>query len=169
MPMIRCLVVALVVTAPLPAAAQQTIPSRRVTSDIVAGYAGFLDESLIDHGVVAATIRYQVTRRLSIGPEVVYMNGPGRDRDLFVTGNAMFDFLQRRAGSRSPSVNPYLVAGGGLMHHQSQFGDFSSAEGAWTAGAGVRVWVTERAYALGEYRIGWEPHVRITGGLGVLW
>jgi hypothetical protein len=167
--MTRCLVLALALIAPPLAAAQQTIPAPRVSSDIVAGYAGFLDESLVGHRIVSATLRYQVTRRLSIGPEVVYMIGPGRDRDLFVTGNAILDFLQRPAGSRGGSVNPYLVAGAGMMHHQSQFADFSATEGAWTAGAGARIWMTERVYALGEYRIGWEPHVRITGGIGVLW
>jgi hypothetical protein len=166
--MLRRLLVALAVVAPVHAAAQ-TSPAPRVGADVVAGYAGFLDESLVDHTMVSTTVRYQLTKRLSVGPEVVYMAGPGRDRDLFVTGNATFDFLQRPAGSRGGSVNPYVVVGAGLMHHQSQFGDFTVVEGAWTGGAGARVWVTDRVYALGEYRVGWEPHVRITGGIGVLW
>jgi hypothetical protein len=57
------------------------------------------------------------------------------------------------------------------MQHRDRFGDrgFSSFEGAWTAGSGARVWLTNRLYALGEYRVGWEPHVRVTGGIGMLW
>jgi hypothetical protein len=57
------------------------------------------------------------------------------------------------------------------MRHGNRFGgqSFSSVEGAWTAGAGARVWVTDRVYAIGEYRVGWEPHVRATAGVGVAW
>jgi hypothetical protein len=38
-----------------------------------------------------------------------------------------------------------------------------------TGGGGARVWLTDRVYALGEFRLGWEPHYRVTGGVGVLW
>jgi hypothetical protein len=167
----QSLSLALFLALAAPAAAQSTVPDPHAAVDVVVGYTGFVDESLVDHMAFAATIRYQVTRRLSIGPEIVYMVGPGHDRDLFLTGNAIFDFLVRPPGARAPSVNPYLVAGGGMMHHRDRFGDrgFSSFEGAWTAGAGARVWLTDRLYALGEYRVGWEPHMRVTGGIGVLW
>ena len=167
--MLRCLIVILVLVAPVRAAAQQTSEGPRVAADFVAGMAAFIDEAPIGHTAASATVRYQFTRRLSIGPEAVYMAGPGRDRDLFLTGNVIFDFLQRRAGLRAVSVNPYLVAGAGLMHHRGEFADVSSFEGAWTAGAGARVWLNERVYALGEYRLGWEPHARITGDVGVMW
>ncbi len=155
----------------VPAAAQWPVPGPRAAADVVAGYTGFLDESFVDHAAFAATIRYQVTRHFSIGPEIVYMIGPGADRDLVLTGNAIFDFLVRPPGARAPGVNPYLVVGGGVMQHRDRFGDrgFSSFEGAWTAGAGARVWLTNRLYALGEYRVGWEPHMRVTGGIGMLW
>jgi hypothetical protein len=167
----QSLSLALFLALAAPAGAQSPIPDPRAAVDLVVGYTGFVDESLVDHTAFAATIRYQVTRRLSIGPEIVYMVGPGHDRDLALTGNAIFDFLVRPPGARAPSVNPYLVVGGGMMHHRDRFGDrgFSSFDGAWTAGAGARVWLTDRLYALGEYRVGWEPHVRVTGGIGVLW
>lgn len=33
----------------------------------------------------------------------------------------------------------------------------------------LRVWITERIYAAGELRLGREPHLRATGGIGVRW
>ena len=55
------------------------------------------------------------------------------------------------------------------MRHRDRFGGmtFASREGALTGGAGARVWLSERLYALGEYRVGWEPHLRVTGGVGM--
>ena len=153
------------------AAAQDAPAGPRAAVDVVGGYAGFLDESMIGHAVVGATVRYQLTRRISLGPEIVYMVGPGADRDLFVTGNLIVDFLPRPAGARAGRVNPYVVVGGGMMRFSNRFGNqpFSTVEGAWTAGGGARVWVSDRVYAMGEYRVGWEPHHRLLGGVGVLW
>jgi hypothetical protein len=157
--------------AAAPAAAQQPRSDPNVTTEFIGGYAGFVDESLIDHGVVATTTRYRLSEKISLGPELVYMVGPGHDRDLFLTGNVTFDFLTRRIGARRGSVNPFLVVGAGFMRHSTRFGtgDFASFEGALTAGGGVRMWISERVHAIGEYRLGWEPHVRVTGGIGVLW
>ena len=168
--MLRTVIFLVALVAAVPAFAQPP-DGPKVALDLVGGYAGFLDESLIDHGVVSATLRYQVTKGISVGPEIVYMIGPNDDRDLFLTGNMVFDFLKRPVGSRAGSVNPYLVVGAGVMRHMDRFrsGSFSSYEGAFTGGAGVRVWVTEHVSASGEYRVGWEPHVRVTGGVGVTW
>ena len=155
-----------------PAAAQSASPSGPTTAiDAVSGYAGFIDESFVDHAVFGASGRVHLSPRISIGPEVVYMRGPGSDRDLFVTGNVTFDLLTAPVDARRGTVTPFLVAGGGLMRHRDRFGSttFVSSEGAVTGGGGVRVWLTDRVYALGEFRLGWEPHYRVTGGVGVLW
>jgi len=169
--MLRAFVIALVLATATPALGQQPPSPSKAAIDVAGGYAGFLDDSIIGHGVVSTTIRYQLTRRVSIGPELVFMAGPESDRDLFITGNMVFDFRVRPAGSRAGSVSPFVVVGGGMMRHTNRFGGQASSyvEGAWTAGGGARVWVTERVYALGEYRVGWEPHTRITGGVGVAW
>ena len=143
----------------------------RAAVDVIGGYAGFIDESLVDHAIVGITVRRRLSRIISIGPEIVYMVGPGEDRDLFVTGNAAFDFLVPPDGPHGGTFNPFLVVGGGFMVHRSRFGGrgFSAFEGALTGGAGARVWITERVYAMGEYRVGWEPHVRLDGGIGIAW
>jgi hypothetical protein len=158
----RLWLVALLLAGAAPAAAQTA-----VAAEGAAGYAAFVDDSPIDHWVFAGSARVQLAPRHSVGPEVVYMRGPGFDRDWFVTANYTFDFVRQDA-SPSRRVNPFLVAGGGFMYHQDQFfGEFSSTEGAFTAGGGVRVWLSDRVYALGEVRTGWEPHIRFNGGIGV--
>jgi len=162
----------LVLLIAAPATAQPTSGSGPMTAiDAIGGYAGFVDESLVDHAVFGASGRVHLSPRISIGPEVVYMRGPGFDRDLFVTGNLTFDFLVAPSDARRGTVNPFLVAGGGLMRHSNRFGSntFTSSEGAVTGGGGVRAWITDRVYALGEFRLGWEPHYRVTGGVGIVW
>ncbi len=135
--------------------------------ELTAGYAGFVDDATIDHGVFGGAARFYVSRRLSVGPEIVYMIGPGADRDLYLTGNLTFDLIGPSAG-RAPRLTPYLVAGGGFFRHTDRFGasTFSTTEGAVTGGGGIRAWVNDRVYVAGEARIGWEPHVRFTGVVG---
>lgn len=163
---IRILPLLAILLIATPAASQST-----AAVEAIGGYAGFVDDAFIDHAVVGASGRLHLSPRISVGPEVVYMRGPGFDRDLFVTGNLTFDVLIAPAGARRGTVNPFLVAGGGFMRHSDRFGadTFTSAEGAVTGGGGARVWLTDRVYALGEFRLGWEPHYRVTGGVGVLW
>lgn len=136
--------------------------------ELTAGYASFLDDGPIGHTVFGGALRGHLSPRISIGPEVVYMVGPGDDRDLFLTANLTFDILSPRPG-RAGRVTPFLVAGGGLMRRSDRFGGvgYSSTEGAFTAGGGVRAWLTPRVYVASELRVGWEPHVRVTGTLGV--
>lgn len=135
------------------------------TVEVAGGYAGFADEGVIHHGVIGAAARVYVSPRLAVGPEVTYMVGPGQDRDIVLTGNVTFDIRRSRPGI----VVPYLLAGGGLFQHSNQFGaqTFRSREGAFTAGAGARAWVSDRTYVAGEYRVGWELHYRVTGHVGV--
>ena len=163
--MTRNIALALVLFA-VPAAAQSARPQG--SAEIIGGYAGFVDNATIDHGVIGASARMHLTPRLSVGPELVYMRGPAGDRDLFLTGNVTFDILAPRAGRR---VVPFLTAGGGLMRHTELVGTgpYSSGEGAVTGGGGVRAWLNDRMYLLGEFRLGWEPHYRTTGGFGFAW
>lgn len=137
-------------------------------AEFLVGHAGFLDDTTSAHSVFGASARVYLTPRLAVGPEFVYMRGPGSDRDTFLTGNLTFDLLRPRAG-RSPRVSPFVVVGGGLFTHSDRFatGTYASSEGAFTAGGGTRVWITNRIYGLVELRVGWEPHYRVTGGIGV--
>ena len=111
--------------------------------EFTGGYAGFVDDATIDHGVFGGAARWQLTPRLGIGPEITYMIGPRFDRDLFVTGNVTWD-LVRAAPPRAGRVVPYVVGGAGFFRHFDRFGpnSFASNEGTFTAGrrgAGVGV------------------------------
>ena len=132
------------------------------------GWAGFGDEGLIHHALVGAGARFYLSRRFSIGPELQYMVGPDSDRDLILTGNVVFDVLAPTA-DRPRRTTPYLVAGGGLFRHSDRFGSdtFSSTEGAFTAGVGVRGWASDRVFLAIDARLGWEPHLRLAGTVGV--
>lgn len=136
--------------------------------ELLAGYAGFVDDATIDHAIVGAAGRVYLAPRVAIGPEFVYMRGPNDDRDLYLTGNLTFDALSPRSGTPR-RVTPFLVAGGGFFQHRDRFGafDFTSYEGAFTVGGGVRGWIGRRVYALADVRFGWELHVRVNGGIGI--
>ena len=136
---------------------------RRTSAEGFAGYAGFIDDSTIHHSAFGGAARWYLLPRVAVGPEVVFMKGPGDDHDLVLTGNVTFDFL---SGPRA--VTPFLVAGGGLFRHSSSFfgQPFSSTEGSFTAGGGVRIPLGERLYVAPEFRIGWEPHYRVSVAVG---
>jgi hypothetical protein len=135
--------------------------------EFTAGMAAFIDEVPIGHHLIGAAVRVPVTPRLSVGPEIVYMRGPGNARNVFGTGNLTFDLRDAPVG-RPRRIMPFLVVGGGVSRLSNRFNGspFSSHEFAITGGGGVRVWFTPRVYVAGEYRVGWEPHARITGTLG---
>lgn len=154
-----CLVVLALLTLPAAAAAQE---APRSTADLSAGYAGFIDESLINHFTIGGGWRWQATPRVSLGPELVFMRGPHGDRDVLLTGKIVLDLAPGAV------VQPYLVADGGVLFHRDLFlaGPFWSREGAVSGGAGVRVPLTDRVFAGAEFRVGWEPHFRVTGTLG---
>ena len=136
--------------------------------EFAGGYAGFVDDATIDHGVFGGAARWQVTPRLGVGPEITYMIGPRFDRDLFVTGNVTWD-LVRFAPPRAGRVVPYVLGGAGFLRHFDRFGpnSFASSEGAFTAGGGARVWVSPRIYVGGEARFGWELHTRVGATVGI--
>ncbi len=94
------------------------------------------------------------------------MHGPRTDRDMQLTGTLTYDFVRPRRGA----VSPYLTVGGGLFQHSDNFGNgtYTSREGGFTGGGGVRVWITDRVYAGGDVRIGWEPHVRGAAVAGLI-
>ena len=141
----------------------------RPVIDFSAGWAGFPDESMIHHRTVGGSARFYATPRLSVGPEVVYMVGPGTDRDLFVTGNVTYEWPLLVSG-RVPRVMPFVVASGGYMRHRPRFGTFISHTGAIVGGGGVRAGITDRVSAGVDLRLGWEPQLRVAGtvtiGLG---
>jgi hypothetical protein len=144
------------------AEAQSEAPTANVT--FTGGYVGFVDESLINHVVIGGGVEWVLTPRVAIGPEVLYMVGPESDRDLFVLGVARFGILPF-----SRPVVPFATVGGGFMAHWDRFGSqtFSSSEGAFVFGGGVRVAVTRNVYVAPEFTVGWELHMRASANVGI--
>lgn len=149
------------------AGAQPAADARHRSAPVVEGalgWAGFGDEGIIHHTLAGVGSRYYVNPYVSLGPELQVMLGPGQDRDVVLTGNVVVDVLPS-TDSRPRRTTPYLVVGGGLFHHSDQFG--GSAEGAFTVGPGLRVWLSERTFVAVDARVGWEPHLRLAAVLGV--
>lgn len=151
------LVLALVCATPGAPAAQS-----RPSVEVQAGGAGFVDDATIHHRVLGGAARFPLSPRLTVGPEVIYFVGPGSDRDLTVTGNVWFDV------TRAQRVTPFLVGGAGLFRHSQRLagGTFSSGEGAFTGGGGVRVDLGRGWYVAPEVRVGWELHLRTSVAFG---
>jgi len=130
------------------------------------GYAGFIDESMINHAIVGAGARVYVTRRIAIGPEVTFMRGPDVDRDWVLTGNATIDLLAER--DRRPRAVPYVVASAGLLVNTDRVGTglYTARGRTLTGGLGVRIKAGDRVFIAPEFRIGFEPTIRVGATIG---
>ena len=128
------------------------------------GWAGFADEGLINHGAFGAGAEWVPMRHLAVGPEVLYMIGPRDDRDLFLLGVARIGILPLRS-----RVAPFVTLGAGMMTHYSKFvgESYSSTEGAFIVGGGVRITASPRVFIAPEFTMGWEPHMRVSVSVGV--
>lgn len=142
----------------------QTRP--RPVVEVAAGPYMFPDDGIVTEGFIGTSLRYYLSPRVSVGPEVVFITG--RNHSHFIaTGNLAFDFLRQTPGRNG--VTPFVVVGGGLFQSRSDFlarGSYTYNEGAFTAGGGVRVYVGRVTTGV-EARIGWEAHLRVNGFIGV--
>ena len=135
--------------------------------EFTVGWVGFSDDGIVSEGLVGGAARFYVSPRLSLGPEIGYISGDNHSH-FVLTGNVTWD-ITRPTGNRSGQVVPFLVVGAGLFRTNESFssGPFSSNEGAFTAGGGVRAFVGDRVTLGVDARVGWELHVRISGSVGV--
>jgi hypothetical protein len=155
---------ALFVALTAPAAAQER-PAP--AAEFTAAWVGFADDGVVSESLVGATARWYLLPRISVGPEVDYVNGQNHSH-FILTGNVTFDVVRpKAAGARH--VTPFVVVGGGLFQTRESFvsGTFTSNEGAFTAGGGVRASVSDRVTVGIDARVGWELHLRISGIVGV--
>lgn len=145
----------------------------RVASlEVVTGHAGFVDDAW-DHRLMAGGVaRFALTPRLTVGPEVVYLDGANGRHDLTVTGTGTFD-LASPASSRR--VVPFIVFGAGLIRQTSLVGGgpgtaalfpYSSFEGTVSGGIGARVALSRTLFIAPDVRLGWEPETRLSVTLG---
>jgi len=140
----------------------------RAAAEFSAGWIGFADDGIVTETPVGGAFRWHLTPRLSVGPEVLWIAGSNHNH-LVLTGNMTFDLL-RQTSRRPAPLTPFIVVGAGMFRTSESFvngGDFSSTEGAFTAGGGVRANPGDRVTLGIDARLGWETHVRVTGFVGV--
>ena len=157
--LVTCAIIGIALFAPWPAAAQAR---GTMVVDASAGSTFFADDGVVSEGTVGAAARWYLTPRVSIGPEFTFVSGESHSHRV-LTGNLTFDLLSPRSGQSR--VTPFIVIGGGVFNTTESFAlrgrRFSSSEGAFTAGGGIRVPINDRVSAGADARIGWEPHVRV--------
>ena len=154
-------VIALAFALPSAIASAQEAHSRAI--EFTAGALMFPDDGTVTEGMLGASARYYVSPRVAIGPEVLFVQGDNHSH-IIATGNVTFDFVSQAAGQR-PAIIPFADVGGGMFQTRDRRprGGFTSSEGAFTAGGGVRGFVNERMSVGAEARIGWELHLRFNG------
>ena len=130
------------------------------------GSSAFLDEDIpFDHFLLGASMRLYLKDRLSVEPEFLYLKGPGTDRDYLFTGNIAYDIVRWERGSL------YIIGGAGVLHHTEKFPgavEENFAVNDWTAsgGVGAQIFISRSVFVTSEFRIGWEPLLRASGGIG---
>lgn len=149
---------------PLYAQSQQ-LSRPKVEGKVILGGVSFTgdgDED-IGHTAVGAALRVYVTKRFSIEPEYLYMRHSDNDQDHIIQPNIAYDFTDPRK-----RLVAYGIAGAGVLYHQdSSFGRNRSAS-TWTvsAGAGMKIFLTDRLFLSPELRVGREPAFRATVNVG---
>lgn len=159
---IRALTLLLSLAGVTPALAQSDAPARPLAVlEGSAGWAGFIDESIIHHAQVGAAARVYLSPRISLGPELQYMAGPRSDRDVMLTGNVMVDVLAPRP-DRPRRATPFVVVGAGLFRHSDRdirtYNQFTAL-----LGVGVRAWLDDRVFLAGDARL-----LRLSATVGVV-
>jgi hypothetical protein len=153
-----------------------TVPDRasaqeqpRFAADVAFGWVGFADDGVVSETLVGGVARWYLTPRISIGPEVVFLDGRNHSH-LIATGNVVWDLFSPETARRH-RLTPFLVGGGGVFQTREFFptGTFTSSDGAFTAGGGIRGLLGDRFTVGFDARVGWELHLRINGTVGVQW
>jgi hypothetical protein len=149
----------------VPAAMAQERP--RPAIELSGGWVGFADDGIVSEVFVGSAARWYVLPRIGIGPEVVYMRGDNHNH-VVITGNLTWDLLPD-VNQKSRGVIPFLVVGGGIFQTRQSFpgNTFTSREGAFTAGGGLRAHLSDRVSAGVDVRVGWELHVRAGGVMAI--
>jgi hypothetical protein len=127
------------------------------------GYSNFLDEDPLHHLVTGASARFFVTNRIAVEPEFLFMYRSRQDLDFQLIPNVVFEFTKRES-----RFQPYAIGGVGLQRHRELTGTgyYWSNSLTGSAGIGTKIFLSDRLYLAPEFRLGLEPIVRITGGVG---
>lgn len=136
------------------------------TVEFAFGTLLFADDGIVGEGFGGGAGHFYLSPRVSVGPEIAFIQGQNHSH-FMATANLTCDLVAPLSGRRP--VTPFVVLGGGLFQTHEHFpvGDFTSTEGAFTAGGGVRALLGNRVTAGVEARVGWEAHIRVNGFVGI--
>jgi hypothetical protein len=67
-------------------------------AEFTAGTFLFPDDAIVHEAFIGGSVRFHLLPRLSIGPEVAYVQGSNHSH-LVATGNVTFDFIGRWPGA----------------------------------------------------------------------
>ena len=165
---------ALIICSCFQATAQQGLTPAKAEVKVTVG-GTTVGDGEVPHGIIGGSVRFYITRRLSVEPEFLYMRHDAHDQDYIFQPNLAFDIT-----NPSGRVVPYVIGGAGVLHHRARFVgtdlstfpprpfDVTRSSTTWTAsaGAGVKVFVTDRVFIAPEARLGWEPVLRATISVG---
>jgi hypothetical protein len=153
---------------------QEYLTHAKAEIKLTVGAAGFTaDQGSIPHGVAGAAVRIYVTPRVSVEPEFLYLRNSPNDQDYLFQPSVAYDLTDPRE-----RIVPYVIGGIGVLHHRSQFFgvdfvtrqprvfDTSFTSAAVSAGAGVKIFLTNRLFIAPEGRVGWQPSLRGTISIG---
>jgi hypothetical protein len=117
-----------------------------------------------------ASLRFHATSRVSIGPEVLFVNPC--DRQTFTFYHPQMSGMLHLAVdlSEGSRVRPYLVGGGGFVRHRSSLSGRPATNRMEAAGGGgVKIFLSDRVFVAPEVQFGGRvAFVRVTGSLGIL-
>jgi hypothetical protein len=137
-------------------------------AEFAAGPYLFPDDSLVTEGFIGGAARFYLLRRISVGPEISYVQGDNHSH-LILNGCLTIDFVGPVHGQPRLFM-PFATVGAGLFRSSGRSlggRDLTYNEGSFTAGGGVRALVGPRLFVGAEARLGWEPHLRVNGFVGV--
>ena len=159
----RLIAALLLVLSIVPSAHAQDRPAPAV--DLSAAWVGFADDGIVSEPAFGGALRWYLSPRLAIGPELLFFRGENHSH-MALTGNLTWDVLPEAS---RPIATPFLVVGAGMFQTHEEFFDdaFTSKEGGFTAGGGVRSRVGDRVSVGVDARFGWELHVRVGGFVAI--
>ena len=140
--------------------------------EFVTGHAGYVDDVWDNRVAAGGVVRFALTPRFTIGPEVVYLRGRRGSHEVTVTGTGTLDLVRSGVHRR---VVPFVVVGVGLIRQSSLVGGgpgttglfpYSTREVTVSGGLGARISVGRGLFIAPDARLGWEPETRLTVTVG---
>ena len=118
--------------------------------------------------IIGGSVRYYVSDRVSVAPEILYLSAHRGDHHLLISPNLSFDF-----GEPGPDTTfrPNLSVGGGVVltrssERRTQASDpqpeepHTAVTPTFSVGFGFKLFVSDRVFVEPELRVGVGPAVR---------